>query len=139
MASTLVGAGDAVGVVGPNGAGKTTLFSLLVGAHAPSSGRVRRRRRHLGADGGAMPARLGTHQIQDLQRQTVFEKSSPLPRGGGSSGNAPMSDRIVCADRHDRRRQSARGDARLIDRKRLELARALATNPAVPSDEIGGD
>ena len=36
-----VRAGEAVGVVGPNGAGKTTLLSLLVGAHAPTSGRVR--------------------------------------------------------------------------------------------------
>ena len=59
----LVGAGEAVGVVGPNGAGKTTLLSLLVGAHAPTSGRVR----FLGedvtleADGGAMPARARAH------------------------------------------------------------------------------
>src|ERR1700744_2454152 len=36
-----VRAREAVGVVGPNGAGKTTLLSLLVGAHAPTSGRVR--------------------------------------------------------------------------------------------------
>src|SRR5271155_2432600 len=36
-----VRAREAVGVVGPNGAGKTTLLSVLVGAHAPTSGRVR--------------------------------------------------------------------------------------------------
>ena len=37
--------GEAVGVVGPNGAGKTTLLSVLVGAHAPTSGAVRFLRR----------------------------------------------------------------------------------------------
>jgi len=36
-----VRAREAVGVVGPNGAGKTTLLSVLVGAHAPTAGRVR--------------------------------------------------------------------------------------------------
>ena len=59
----LVGAGEAVGVVGPNGAGKTTLLSLLVGAHVPTSGRVRFLGEDvtIGADGGTMPAGARAH------------------------------------------------------------------------------
>ncbi len=68
----LVGAGEAVGVVGPNGAGKTTLLSLLVGAHAPTSGRVRFLGEDvtLGADSGAMPAGARAHapDSETLQR-----------------------------------------------------------------------
>src|SRR6185437_15371859 len=72
-------AGEAVGVVGPNGAGKTTLLSLLVGAHAPTSGRVR----FLGGDVTFAPTaercRRGlarTHQIpRPFSGMTVFENA----------------------------------------------------------------
>jgi branched-chain amino acid transport system ATP-binding protein len=83
----LVGAGEAVGVVGPNGAGKTTLLSLLVGAHTPTSGRVR----FLGEDVTMAPTaercRRGlarTHQIpRPFSGMTVFENVFTAAAHGG--------------------------------------------------------
>src|SRR5579863_5262709 len=82
-----VSAGEAVGVVGPNGAGKTTLLSLLVGAHAPTSGRVR----FLGEDVTQVPTaercRRGlarTHQIpRPFGAMTVFENVFTAAAHGG--------------------------------------------------------
>src|ERR1700741_4264969 len=58
--------GEALGVVGPNGAGKTTLLSVLVGAQAPTSGKVRFRGEDVMAASTAERCRRGlvrTHQI----------------------------------------------------------------------------
>jgi branched-chain amino acid transport system ATP-binding protein len=142
----LVGAGEAVGVVGPNGAGKTTLLGLLVGAHAPSSGRVR----FLGEDVTSAPTaercRRGlarTHQIpRPFSGMTVFENVfTAAAHGGGLERERAYAATIESLALTGmtalaNRRAETLG---LIDRKRLELARALATNPAVLLlDEIGG-
>src|SRR6202042_1371268 len=84
-----VSAGEAVGIVGPNGAGKTTLLSLLVGAHAPTSGRVR----FLGEDVTLKPtaercrrgvALAHTHQIpRPFSGMTVFENVFTAAAHGG--------------------------------------------------------
>src|SRR5580658_3551532 len=84
----LVRAREAVGVVGPNGAGKTTLLGVLVGAHAPTSGRVR----FLGEDVTEMATaercRRGlarTHQIpRPFKGMTVFENVFTAAAHGGS-------------------------------------------------------
>jgi branched-chain amino acid transport system ATP-binding protein len=141
-----VGAGEALGVVGPNGAGKTTLLSMLVGAHAPTSGRVR----FLGEDVTLKPTaercRRGlarTHQIpRPFSGMTVFENVfTAAAHGGGlererayeaTIESLALTGMTAVANR----RAETLG---LIDRKRLELARALATGPAVLLlDEIGG-
>jgi branched-chain amino acid transport system ATP-binding protein len=137
---------ESVGVVGPNGAGKTTLLSLLVGAHAPTSGRVR----FLGEDVTAIPTaercRRGlarTHQIpRPFSGMTVFENVfTAAAQGGGFEGEAAYDKAIESLSLAGmtaiaNRRAETLG---LIDRKRLELARALATDPAVLLlDEIGG-
>lgn len=138
--------GEAVGIVGPNGAGKTTLLGVLVGALEPTSGSVRFR----GADVTAMPAsercRMGivrTHQIpRPFSGMTVFENVfAAASNGGGFPRNEAyercidsltLCDMLLVANR----RAESLG---LLDRKRLELARALATNPVVLLlDEIGG-
>ena len=141
-----VRAGEAVGVVGPNGAGKTTLLSLLVGAHAPTGGRVR----FLGDDvtsvSTAERCRRGlarTHQIpRPFSGMTVFENVfTAASHGGGlehelAYGKAIESLSLTGMTPIANRRAETLG---LIDRKRLELARALATDPAVLLlDEIGG-
>ena len=88
-----VHAREAVGVVGPNGAGKTTLLSVLVGAHAPTSGRVR----FLGEDvtevATAERCRRGlarTHQIpRPFSGMTVFENVfTAAAHGGGHEHEA---------------------------------------------------
>jgi branched-chain amino acid transport system ATP-binding protein len=138
--------GEAVGVVGPNGAGKTTLLSVLVGALEPTSGSVHFR----GADVTAMPAsercRKGivrTHQIpRPFSGMTVFENVFAAASNGGGFPRNEAYDRCIdsltlCGMLGVANRRAEQ--LGLLDRKRLELARALATNPVVLLlDEIGG-
>jgi branched-chain amino acid transport system ATP-binding protein len=139
-------ASEAVGIVGPNGAGKTTLLSVLAGAHPPTSGTIHYR----GADVTGLPAsercRLGivrTHQIpQPFNGMTVFENVFVAATHGGrlhrERANQSAIEAIsLCGMlRVANRRAETLG---LLDRKRLELARALGANPSVLLlDEIGG-
>ena len=139
-------ANEAVGIVGPNGAGKTTLLSVLAGAHAPTSGTIAFR----GADVTSLPAaercRLGivrTHQIpQPFSGMTVFENVFVAATNGGRFQREEANRRSIEAIglcgmlRVANRRAETLG---LLDRKRLELARALGANPSVLLlDEIGG-
>ncbi len=141
-----VRAEEAVGIVGPNGAGKTTLLSVLIGAHPPTAGTVTFR----GVDVTGLPAsercRLGiarTHQIpKPFGGMTVFENTFVAAANGGQFRRDEAYDRSIdsvslCGMMPvANRRAETLG---LLDRKRLELARALATNPAVLLlDEIGG-
>jgi branched-chain amino acid transport system ATP-binding protein len=139
-------ANEAVGIVGPNGAGKTTLLSVLAGAHAPTRGTIAYR----GADVTGLPAaercRLGivrTHQIpQPFNGMTVFENVFVAAANGGKLHREEANKRAIEAIklcgmlRVANRRAETLG---LLDRKRLELARALGANPSVLLlDEIGG-
>jgi branched-chain amino acid transport system ATP-binding protein len=141
-----VRANEAVGVVAPNGAGKTTLLSILVGAHAPTAGTVRLRGQDVTALPTAERCRRGlarTHQIpRPFSGMTVFENVFTAARhGGGLSRDAAYARTAESLTTTGmmgvaNRRAETLG---LIDRKRLELARALATGPsALLLDEIGG-
>ena len=141
-----VRANEAVGVVGPNGAGKTTLLSVLVGAHAPTAGTVRLRGQDVTALPTAERCRRGlarTHQIpRPFSGMTVFENVFTAARHGGSlsrdAAYARAAESLTTTGMTGvaNRRAETLG---LIDRKRLELARALATGPsALLLDEIGG-
>ena len=138
--------GEAVGVVGPNGAGKTTLLGVLVGALEPSSGSVRFRDADVSTLTAAERCRMGivrTHQIpRPFSGMTVFENVLAAASNGGGFARNEAYDRCIdsltlCGMRAvANRRAESLG---LLDRKRLELARALATNPVVLLlDEIGG-
>jgi branched-chain amino acid transport system ATP-binding protein len=141
-----VGAREAVGIVGPNGAGKTTLLSLLVGAHAPTSGRVRFLGEDVTSVSTAERCRRGlarTHQIpRPFSGMTVFENVFAAAAHGAGLEREAAYDKAIqslaltgMAGIANRRAETLG----LIDRKRLELARALATDPAVLLlDEIGG-
>jgi branched-chain amino acid transport system ATP-binding protein len=137
---------EAVGIVGPNGAGKTTLLSVLVGALAPTAGRVTFAGRDVTALSAADRCRQGvvrTHQVpKPFNGMTVFEN---VFVAAANSGRFERNDAYrVAIDSLDlagmmdvaNRRAETLG---LLDRKRLELARALATNPKILLlDEIGG-
>jgi len=138
--------GEAVGIVGPNGAGKTTLLNMLSGAYPPSSGRVSFRGEDVSGLGAAARCRRGiarSHQIpRPFGGMTVFENLLVAARaGGGLHGRAAERRCLAALDQcamlqHANRRGETLG---LLDRKRLELARALATGPEVLLlDEIGG-
>ena len=139
-------ANEAIGIVGPNGAGKTTFLSVLVGAHQPSAGVVTFR----GQDVTNLPAaercRLGivrTHQIpRPFNGMTVFENVFVAASSGGNFERDEAYQRAIdslslCGMLGVANRRAE--TVGLLDRKRLELARALATDPAVLLlDEIGG-
>ncbi|HEV3364396.1 MAG TPA: ATP-binding cassette domain-containing protein, partial [Acidimicrobiia bacterium] len=139
--------GEAVGVVGPNGAGKTTMLNLLAGQLRPDSGRIHFDGQDVTAMGARRRCLLGiarTYQIpQPFAGMTVFENAL-VGASFGSPGrsDAEAADAAVAAlHRTGLLGQANRlaGSLTLLERKRLELARALATGPRVLLlDEIAG-
>jgi branched-chain amino acid transport system ATP-binding protein len=138
--------GEALGVIGPNGAGKSTMFNLITGDVAPSSGRVL----FAGSDMTAMPphtrSRLGigrSYQIpHPFANMTVFENLLVGAIFGGRAGERESykrcSDVLKITGLYDKANKPAR-TLTLLQRKRLELARALATQPKLLLlDEIAG-
>lgn len=138
--------GEALGIIGPNGAGKSSLFNLISGNLRVDAGRVVYR----GEDVTRQPpmarclAGIGrTFQIpQPFQQLTVFENLLVAAAYGSRKTEREVSER--CADilvntgLISRANQPA-GSLGLLQRKRLELARALATEPKVLLlDEIAG-
>ncbi|MGX5839201.1 ABC transporter ATP-binding protein [Mesorhizobium sp. ArgA1] len=139
-------ADEAVGIVGPNGAGKTTLLSVLSGAFPPSAGTVAFK----GGDVTALPAtqrcRLGlvrTHQVpKPFSGMTTFENVFvAASHGAGLARDEAYEEALASLELCGmlgvaNRRAETLG---LLDRKRLELARALAARPnLLLLDEIGG-
>jgi branched-chain amino acid transport system ATP-binding protein len=141
-----VDAGEAVGIVGPNGAGKTTLLDVLAGAQRPDDGRVSFRGADVTRLGAASRCRLGlgrTHQVpRPFVDMTVFENVLVgAAAGAGRRGEEAHEGALRALERTGilplaNRRADTLG---LLDRKRLEMARALATEPvALLLDEIAG-
>ncbi|HJU71185.1 MAG TPA: ABC transporter ATP-binding protein [Paucimonas sp.] len=141
-----LGEGESLGIIGPNGAGKTTLFSLIDGQLAPDAGSVR----FLGEDVTRLPpqrrcrAGMGrTFQVpRPFQGMTVFESAHVAACfGGGLAGrraDALAIEAIACCGLLDRINTPCAA-LTLLDRKRMELTRALATDPRLLLlDEIGG-
>jgi branched-chain amino acid transport system ATP-binding protein len=139
-------AGTALGVVGPNGAGKTTLLNLLDGVVVPDRGRVVLGGRDLSRADAATRCRAGigrTHQVpRPFTGMTVFENALVgAVHGAGLHGRAAHEAAFDALRRAglDDRADTLAGSLRLLDRKRLELARALACRPSLLLlDEIGG-
>jgi branched-chain amino acid transport system ATP-binding protein len=136
-----VAAGASLGIIGPNGAGKSTLLKILVGALRPDEGQV--------AVGGQRIDRLAAHRVP----RAGIALASQIPRPFGSLSvrdNLNVAAAAAPAWLHRRRgRPGRRADELLdlcglrplagrpaatlglLDRKRLELGRALASEPRV--------
>jgi branched-chain amino acid transport system ATP-binding protein len=138
--------GDAIGIVGPNGAGKTTLLSLLSGSQVATAGTIGFKGHDVSSLDAARRCRMGivrTHQVpQPFSGMTVFENVFTAATHGGGFRQTEAYERCIDAielcgmTKVANRRAATLG---LLDRKRLELTRALATNPQVLLlDEIGG-
>ncbi len=141
-----VPAGQALGIIGPNGAGKTTLFGMIAGSTVPDSGRILFEGADVTRLSPARRCKLGvarSFQIpQPFGGLTVFEnlltaaefgraRRSPNPAGDC----VDILDRCGLVDLANRRA----GSLTLLQRKRLELARALATDPKLLLlDEVAG-
>jgi branched-chain amino acid transport system ATP-binding protein len=141
-----VNAGDAIGIVGPNGAGKTTLLNILAGALRPSGGRVSFCGSDVTRASAARRCRLGMGRAHQVPRpfggMTVFENVLVGAATGGGLRRKRAYERVIesleLCGLEDLANRRAEGLG-LIHRKRLELARALATDPVVLLlDEIGG-
>ncbi|HJS85339.1 MAG TPA: ABC transporter ATP-binding protein [Acetobacteraceae bacterium] len=141
-----VAAGEAVGIIGPNGAGKSTLFNLIAGDVRPNAGRVVFAGRDITRLPAHARARLGigrSYQIPlPFRRMTVFEN---VLVGAAFAGASRLADaRAHCAGVLARtglidKADHPAGGLTLLERKRLELARALATAPSLLLlDEIAG-
>jgi len=140
-----VAAGEAVGIVGPNGAGKTTLLNVLAGTIAPTGGRIAFGGRDVTRLGASRRARLGIGRAHQVPRpfgaMTVFENCFVAATTGG--GRRRRDAYARCDEVLERCRLTEFANRRadtlgLLGRKRLELARALATDPVVLLlDEIG--
>jgi ABC-type branched-subunit amino acid transport system ATPase component len=132
--------GEVLGLIGPNGAGKTTLFNIIAGAYRADSGSVRLR--------GARVDRLRPHQRCRLGIARTFQITKPFlglstvenVMVGALFGHHVRSTMRVARERAlhalERVHLVARADAlasalTIGERKRLEMARALATEPDV--------
>ena len=142
----VVAPGETVGVIGPNGAGKTTLFNLIAGSLTPTAGSIRFDGRDLLKQPPQERCRAGigrTHQIpQPFENLTVFENLLV-----GAVYGRRKSEREVtqsCGEILERlglikRANTLAGSLTLLERKRLEMARAFATSPRLLLlDEIAG-
>jgi branched-chain amino acid transport system ATP-binding protein len=141
-----VSEGEAIGIVGPNGAGKTTLMNVLSGAYPPNGGTIELHSADVTNTSAASRCLSGlskTHQIPlPFLGMTVFENIYvAATHGAALSGEAAYdltheSLKLCGMEAIANRKAEMIG---LLDRKRLELARALATRPKILLlDEIGG-
>ena len=138
--------GEALGIIGPNGAGKSTLFNLITGSLHPNSGSIM----FEGGDITQIPAyrrwRLGSGRSYQIPHpfggMTVFENL--LVGAAFGKNQAEVQSYDACARILDltgllEKSNVLAGQLTLLERKRLELARALATSPkALLLDEIAG-
>ncbi len=130
--------GEILGMIGPNGAGKTTLFSIIMGVYKPDEGEVTFRGRRISGLRPHEICRMGiaeTSQIvQPFMQMTVLEN---VLVGGLYGKNLPLSKAALEAEEIlefvglGALKGMASGSITVPDRRRLELARALATGAEV--------
>lgn len=141
-----VESGEALGIIGPNGAGKTTIFNLVAGNILPDMGRIV----FDGKDVSALPARTRCHigigrsfQIpHPFIGMTTYENvlvGAAFGRQRSERDSAEKAVEILELTGLKRKANVLAGQLTLLERKRLEMARALASDPKLLLlDEIAG-
>jgi branched-chain amino acid transport system ATP-binding protein len=144
--SLAVNEGETLGILGPNGAGKTTLFNLISGDVRADAGRIEYEGRDVSGSSPHQRCRGGigrSYQVpQPFGNMTVFENLVTAACFGGQQTEREAwrtaRDVLVQTGLLPHANRSA-GSLTLLNRKRLELARALATKPRLLLlDEIAG-
>ena len=138
--------GSAVGILGPNGAGKTSLFNLVTGALQPDAGRVEFQGRDITASSAAARCKQGiarSFQVpQPFGGMTVFENALVAATQGAGLRGREADDHVLAVLKDTGLLPKANvraGKLTLLERKRLEMARALAARPKLLLlDEIAG-
>ena len=136
--------GDLVGILGPNGAGKTTLFNQITGTVRPDQGEVWFEGANVTALDASKRCQLGIARSFQVPHpfvgMTVYENILV----GATFGRSNADPRQRALDIMDKTGMGAKanqlaGSLTLLDRKRLEMARALAADPKLLLlDEIAG-
>jgi branched-chain amino acid transport system ATP-binding protein len=129
--------GQILGLIGPNGAGKTTLFNCINGVYPPEEGQVVFRGKEITGWKPYHVARLGlarTHQIvKPLEELTVLENvmaGACFGHEQRSLGRAEeIADEVMAFVGLAERREELAASLNVAQKKRLELARALAARP----------
>jgi branched-chain amino acid transport system ATP-binding protein len=141
-----VASGEALGILGPNGAGKSTLFGMVTGTVPPDTGRILFEGRDITRLSPDKRCRAGIARAfqvpQPFGGMTVFENLVVAAAfGRGRSERDVYADSVEILERCGLSSKINRPAAALtlLDRKRLELARALATTPRLLLlDEVAG-
>lgn len=141
-----VPAGSALGIVGPNGAGKSTLLSLISGVLPCDQGAISFDGRDITKASAGSRSEMGIARSFQIPRpfvdMTVFENvlvGSAFGGGGRGQAGYSMAAEALEITGLTHLANVPAGQLRLLDRKRLELARALATQPKlILLDEIAG-
>jgi branched-chain amino acid transport system ATP-binding protein len=138
--SFTLGQGEIVGLIGPNGAGKSTLFNLISGVVKPDEGSIRFEKKDITL---TAPDRICQYGIaRTFQLVRPFNQLSPVENVmvGRVYGRVPAknmkqaraeSEEILSLTGLTGKNVRMAGMLGLVDRKRLEIARALATRPKV--------
>jgi len=138
--------GEALGIIGPNGAGKSTLFNLIAGGYTPDQGQVMFQGKDVTQDSVANRCHQGIGRSYQIPHpfvgMSVFENLLVgATFGTGRKEDECYDDCIEILEKTGmlNRANKAAGSLTLLERKRLEMARALATNPKLLLlDEIAG-
>jgi branched-chain amino acid transport system ATP-binding protein len=139
-----VAKGEIVGILGPNGAGKTTLFNLVAGTVRPDSGKVMFKRQDVSKCDAAARCKIGISRSFQVPHpfngMTVFENILVGATFGRAAPDAaPHALKVMELTGMNAKANQLAGSLTLLERKRLELARALATEPELLLlDEIAG-
>ena len=139
----VINEGEIVGLIGPNGAGKTTLFNCVTGYYRPTKGQVV----FDGEDITGMPAERVCHKgiartfqvVRTFKRMSVLENVmvGALSRISSTSRARELALRVLESTGLLHKKDAVGTGLTIADKKRLELARALATQPRlIMLDEV---
>jgi branched-chain amino acid transport system ATP-binding protein len=130
--------GDILGMIGPNGSGKTTLFNIISGIYTPTSGEIRYKGQSITKKKPCIICRMGiarTFQIvQPFSQMTLLENvliGAMYGRGLSQTPGREKAQEILQFVGLKEKMNLTPNEVTTEDRRRLELARALATEPEV--------